>query len=107
MLFDLENGCTIQQALTQEATVVVKQAVALAKKRGHAQVTLLHVAHTMLSISSGLFWAACLQSHPHPLQCRALELCFNVALNRLPTSTSGPMIGPLLPKINNELSRTP
>ncbi|CAO2823991.1 unnamed protein product [Amaranthus hypochondriacus] len=88
------QGCTIQQALTQEATAVVKQAVALAKKRGHVQVTPLHVAHTMLSISSGLFRAACLQSHSHPLQCRALELCFNVALNRLPTSTSGPMTGP-------------
>uniref|UniRef100_A0A803MXW5 Clp R domain-containing protein n=1 Tax=Chenopodium quinoa TaxID=63459 RepID=A0A803MXW5_CHEQI len=88
------QGCTIQQALTTEAAAVVKQAVALAKRRGHAQVTPLHVAHTMLSVSSGLLRAACLQSHSHPLQCRALELCFNVALNRLPTSTSGPMLGP-------------
>ncbi|KAK9734316.1 hypothetical protein RND81_04G131200 [Saponaria officinalis] len=88
------QGCTIQQALTAEAAAVVKQAVGLAKRRGHAQVTPLHVAHTMLSVSSGLFRAACLQAHAHPLQCRALELCFNVALNRLPTSTSGPMLGP-------------
>lgn len=88
------QGCTIQQALTPEAAAVVKQAMALAKRRGHAQVTPLHVAHTMLAVSSGLLRAACLQSHSHPLQCRALELCFNVALNRLPTSTSGPMLGP-------------
>ncbi|KAL2900060.1 Protein SMAX1-LIKE 3 [Bienertia sinuspersici] len=88
------QGCTIQQALTQDAAAVVKQAVALAKRRGHAQVTPLHVAHTMLAASSGLLRAACLQSHAHPLQCRALELCFNVALNRLPTSASGPMLGP-------------
>ncbi|KAL2900061.1 Protein SMAX1-LIKE 3 [Bienertia sinuspersici] len=88
------QGCTIQQALTPDAAAVVKQAVALAKRRGHAQVTPLHVAHTMLAASSGLLRAACLQSHAHPLQCRALELCFNVALNRLPTSASGPMLGP-------------
>ncbi|XP_057536174.1 protein SMAX1-LIKE 3-like isoform X1 [Amaranthus tricolor] len=88
------QGCTIQQALTPEAATVVKQAVALAKRRGHAQVTPLHVAHTMLAAPSGLLRAACLQSHSHPLQCRALELCFNVALNRLPTSTSGPILGP-------------
>ncbi|KAK6152255.1 hypothetical protein DH2020_014890 [Rehmannia glutinosa] len=31
----------------------------------------------MLSASSGLFRAACLESHSHPLQCKALELCFN------------------------------
>lgn len=89
------QGCTIQQALTPEAAAVVKQAVALAKRRGHAQVTPLHVAHTMLSVSSGLFRAACIQANSHPLHCRALELCFNVALQRLPTSTAGPMLGPL------------
>jgi hypothetical protein len=39
----------------------------------------------MLS-AAGLLRAACLRSHSHPLQCKALELCFNVALNRLPTA---------------------
>ncbi|KAM3339870.1 protein SMAX1-LIKE 3 [Capsicum galapagoense] len=87
------GGCTIQQALTTEAASVVKQAVTLAKRRGHAQVTPLHVANTMLSASSnGIFKTACLQSHSHPLQCKALELCFNVALNRLPASSSSPML---------------
>ncbi|CAL1394953.1 unnamed protein product [Linum trigynum] len=85
------GGCTVQQALTPEAASVVKQAVTLARRRGHAQVTPLHVANTMLSASTGLLRTACLQSHNHPLQCRALELCFNVALNRLPASTSAPM----------------
>ncbi|KAF5179558.1 Smax1-like [Thalictrum thalictroides] len=87
------GGCTVQQALTTEAASVVKQAVNLARRRGHAQVTPLHVANTMLSSSTGLLRTACLQSHSHPLQCKALELCFNVALNRLPTSTSSPMLG--------------
>ncbi|KAF3777960.1 hypothetical protein EJ110_NYTH44728 [Nymphaea thermarum] len=76
----------VQQTLGAEAAIVIKQAVALAKRRGHAQVTPLHVAATLLSSRSSLLRRACLKSHPHPtphpLQCRALELCFNVALNR-------------------------
>ena len=84
----------MQQALTAEAASIVKQAVTLARRRGHAQVTPLHVANTMLASSTGLLRTACLQSHSHPLQCKALELCFNVALNRLPTSSSSPMLAP-------------
>ncbi|KAJ4903698.1 Double Clp-N motif-containing P-loop nucleoside triphosphate hydrolases superfamily protein [Raphanus sativus] len=92
--------CSIQQSLTHEAANMVKQAMALARRRGHAQVTPLHVASTMLSASTGLLRTACLQSNTHPLQCRALELCFNVSLNRLPTSTGSPM---LVPCISNAL----
>ncbi|XP_075488382.1 protein SMAX1-LIKE 3-like isoform X1 [Primulina tabacum] len=87
------GNCAVQQALTAEAAGIVKQAVTLAKRRGHAQVTPLHVANTMLAVSSGLLRVACLQSHSHPLQCKALELCFNVALNRLPASSSNPVLG--------------
>ncbi|KAJ6778509.1 PROTEIN SMAX1-LIKE 3 [Salix koriyanagi] len=100
------GGCIVQQALTAEAASVIKQAVTLARRRGHAQVTPLHVANTMLSASTGLLRTACLQSHSHPLQCKALELCFNVALNRLPTSTSNPMIctpSRQFPSISNAL----
>ncbi|KAE9465637.1 hypothetical protein C3L33_02455, partial [Rhododendron williamsianum] len=61
------GGCTVQQALTTEAANVVKQAVTLAKRRGHAQVTPLHVATTMLAPPAGLLRTACLQSHSHPL----------------------------------------
>ena len=76
---------------------------------GSVQVTPLHVAATLLSSRTSLLRRACIKSHPgfqpnyqfapslhhhqnqnHPLQCRALELCFNVALNRLPT-IPGPM----------------
>ncbi|XP_022899347.1 protein SMAX1-LIKE 3-like isoform X2 [Olea europaea var. sylvestris] len=87
------GGCAMQQALTSEAAGTVKQAVALAKRRGHAQVTPLHVANTMLAATTGLLRTACLQSHSHPLRCNALELCFNVALNRLPASPSSPILG--------------
>ncbi|KAI3823363.1 hypothetical protein L1987_04798 [Smallanthus sonchifolius] len=88
------GGFTIQQALSAEAASIIKQAVTLARRRGHAQVTPLHVANSLLSSSTGLLRAACLQSQSssHPLQCKALELCFNVALNRLPTSSSSPML---------------
>ncbi|KAE8792403.1 hypothetical protein D1007_33009 [Hordeum vulgare] len=96
---------TIHQSLTAEAAAVLKLAVGLARRRGHGQVTPLHVAFALLSSACsqplacaatapayGLLRRACLRSHSavppaqHPLQCRALELCFNVALNRLPTS---------------------
>ncbi|XP_048140505.1 protein SMAX1-LIKE 3-like isoform X1 [Rhodamnia argentea] len=89
--------CIIPQSLTPEATAVVKQAVSLARRRGHAQVTPLHVASAMLASSTGLLRRSCLQSHSHPLQCKALELCFNVALNRLPASTSSPLLSPHTP----------
>ncbi|KAK2634289.1 hypothetical protein Ddye_029081 [Dipteronia dyeriana] len=86
--------CALPQALTSEAASIVKQAINLARRRGHAQVTPLHVASAMLATSTSLLRRACLQSHSHPLQCKALELCFNVALNRLPASTSNPLLGP-------------
>ncbi|XP_019426604.1 PREDICTED: protein SMAX1-LIKE 3-like isoform X1 [Lupinus angustifolius] len=98
--------CSIQlQALTPEAVTVVKQAVNIATRRGHAQVTPLHVASAMLANSTGLFKKACIQCHSHPLQCKALELCFNVALNRLPVSTSSPLLGPHYssPSLSNAL----
>ncbi|XP_031478912.1 protein SMAX1-LIKE 3-like [Nymphaea colorata] len=82
------GASSLQQTLTPEAASVVKQSVMLARRRGHAQVTPLHVANTMLSSSTGLLRTACMQSHSHPLQCKALELCFNVALNRLPATSS-------------------
>ncbi|KAL5206989.1 hypothetical protein ABZP36_031424 [Zizania latifolia] len=90
------GGCTVQQSLTAAAAAVVKQAVSLARRRGNAQVTPLHVASAMLQAAapSGLLRAACLRSHSHPLQCKALDLCFNVALNRLPASAAAlPLLG--------------
>lgn len=100
----------MQQTLSGEAASVVKYAVSLARRRGHGQVTPLHVAITMLqgcptSGSINLMRRACLQSHSHPLQCRALELCFNVALNRLPTSSAGPTVhaGGVGPSLSNAL----
>ncbi|KAM0062759.1 putative Clp, repeat (R) domain, Clp domain superfamily protein [Helianthus debilis subsp. tardiflorus] len=86
------GGYTIQHTLTPEATNIVKQALVLARRRGHAQVTPLHVANAMLTSPTSLFRKACLQPNSHPLHCKALELCFNVALNRLPTTQSNPVM---------------
>ncbi|KAK7291907.1 hypothetical protein RIF29_07450 [Crotalaria pallida] len=80
---------TIQQTLTPEAASVLNHSIAEAGRRNHGQTTPLHVAATLLSSPSGFLRQACIKSHPnssHPLQCRALELCFSVALERLPTS---------------------
>ncbi|KAF8726229.1 hypothetical protein HU200_000428 [Digitaria exilis] len=84
------GGCAVQQELAVEAAAVMRQAVSIARRRGHAQVTPLHVATALLAADAGLLRAACLRSRSssHPLQCKALELCFNVALNRLATAGS-------------------
>ncbi|CAN6325887.1 unnamed protein product [Urochloa humidicola] len=88
------GGCTVQQELAGDAAAVMRQAVTLARRRGHAQVTPLHAASAMLADAGGLLRAACLRSRAassHPLQCKALELCFNVALNRLATASAAVM----------------
>ncbi|KAK1399854.1 Clp R domain-containing protein [Heracleum sosnowskyi] len=80
---------TIQQTLTPEAASVLNHSISEAGRRNHGQTTPLHVAATLLASPSGYLRQACIRSHPnssHPLQCRALELCFSVALERLPTA---------------------
>ncbi|KHG12370.1 Chaperone ClpB [Gossypium arboreum] len=61
----------------------------------------------LLSSPAGFLRQACIKSHPsssHPLQCRALELCFSVALERLPTSQNADNGGTGLdPPISNAL----
>ncbi|XP_043709161.1 protein SUPPRESSOR OF MAX2 1-like [Telopea speciosissima] len=80
---------TIQQTLTPEAASVLNHSIAEAARRNHGQTTPLHVAATLLASPSRYLRQACIRSHPnssHPLQCRALELCFSVALERLPSA---------------------
>ncbi|KAL1819877.1 hypothetical protein ACET3Z_014746 [Daucus carota] len=82
---------TIQQTLMPEAATVLNHSIAEAGRRNHGQTTPLHVAATLLASPSGFLRQACIRSHPnssHPLQCRALELCFSVALERLPTANN-------------------
>ncbi|KAG6481571.1 protein SMAX1-like isoform X1 [Zingiber officinale] len=92
---------TIQQTLTPEAASVLTRSISEAARRSHGQTTPLHVAATLLATPSGLLRQACVRSHPqssHPLQCRALELCFSVALDRLPGGGAG-----VEPPISNAL----
>lgn len=96
---------TIQQTLTPEAASVLNHSIAEASRRNHGQTTPLHVAATLLASPSGFLRQACIKSHPnssHPLQCRALELCFSVALERLPTAQQNVSPG-LDPPISNAL----
>ncbi|KAH1105585.1 hypothetical protein J1N35_009353 [Gossypium stocksii] len=98
---------TIQQTLTPEAATVLNHSIAEASRRNHGQTTPLHVAAMLLSSPAGFLRQACIKSHPsssHPLQCRALELCFSVALERLPTSQNADNGGTGLdPPISNAL----
>ncbi|XP_010914088.4 protein SUPPRESSOR OF MAX2 1-like [Elaeis guineensis] len=95
---------TIQQTLTTEAAAVLNRAIAEASRRRHGQTTPLHVAATLLATPTGLLRQACARSHPlssHPLQCRALELCFSVALDRLPASSGADPVSD--PPLSNAL----
>ncbi|CAL9203488.1 unnamed protein product [Musa hybrid cultivar] len=81
----------ILQTLTPEAASVLTRSVEEAARRKHGQTTPLHVAATLVAAPSGLLRRACVSSLSdtvHPLRCRALDLCFSVALDRLPCSSS-------------------
>ncbi|XP_057545550.1 protein SUPPRESSOR OF MAX2 1-like [Amaranthus tricolor] len=96
----------IQQTLTPEAATVLSHSISEAGRRNHGQTTPLHVAATLLASPTGFLRQACIRSHPnssHPLQCRALELCFSVALERLPTSQTGGGGSGTEPPISNAL----
>ncbi|XP_024960520.1 protein SUPPRESSOR OF MAX2 1-like [Cynara cardunculus var. scolymus] len=95
---------TILQTLTPDAASVLNHSIAEAGRRNHNQTTPLHVAATLLAAPTGFLRQACIRSHPnssHPLQCRALELCFSVALERLPSATSSPAVTE--PPVSNAL----
>lgn len=75
--------------LTPDAAAVLSRAAADASRRRHAHTTPLHAAAALLSGPAPLLRDACVAglASPHPFRCRALDLCFSVALDRLPTST--------------------
>jgi hypothetical protein len=72
-------------SLGEEAIAVVRQAVSLAARRGHTQVTPLHIVTAMLSspAPASILRAACIRSQSHPLQHNALDLCLDLALGGL------------------------
>ncbi|XP_054798882.1 protein SMAX1-LIKE 6-like [Prosopis cineraria] len=79
-----------RQCLTEEAARALDDAVAVARRRSHAQTTSLHVVSALLALPSSKLREACTRAGSSPysprLQLRALELSVGVSLDRLPTS---------------------
>ncbi|KAF2558778.1 hypothetical protein F2Q68_00013005 [Brassica cretica] len=85
---------TARECLTEEAARALDEAVAIARRRSHAQTTSLHAVSALLATPSSLLREVCVsraaRSTPYSsrLQFRALELCVGVSLDRLPSSKS-------------------
>ncbi|KAG6478271.1 hypothetical protein ZIOFF_061706 [Zingiber officinale] len=93
--------------LAAEAGVALDEGVAVARRRAHAQTTSLHVVYALLlqpaggggsgsgaqSASSSILRDALLRvrsvAYSARMQLRALERCFGMALDRLPSSSGG------------------
>lgn len=82
---------SMQQSFTTEAWAILTAAISDASRRHHPHVTPLHVAASLLSAPSSLLRHTCtMNQHQHQhrpmhpfLSCRALDLCFSVALDRI------------------------
>ncbi|KAK6935725.1 hypothetical protein RJ641_032755 [Dillenia turbinata] len=83
---------TARQCLTDEAARALDDAVAVARRRNHAQTTSLHAVSALLALPSSTLRDACSRARSSAylprLQFRALELSVGVSLDRLPTSKS-------------------
>ncbi|KAK7289822.1 hypothetical protein RIF29_03786 [Crotalaria pallida] len=81
-----------RQCLTEEAARALDDAVAVARRRSHAQTTSLHAVSALLALPSASLREACARaqsrSYSPRLQFRALELSVGVSLDRLPTIKS-------------------
>lgn len=85
---------TARQCLTEETARALDDAVAVARRRSHAQTTSLHAVSGLLTMPSSVLREVCISRAAHStpyssrLQFRALELCVGVSLDRLPSSKS-------------------
>ncbi|KAL7107665.1 hypothetical protein ACP275_06G069100 [Erythranthe tilingii] len=79
-----------RQCLTQEAATVLDEAVAVARRRGHAQTTSLHMVSSLLSLPNSTLREACTRTrnsaYSTRVQFKALELSLSVSLDRIPSS---------------------
>ncbi|XP_057788718.1 protein SMAX1-LIKE 6-like [Salvia miltiorrhiza] len=79
-----------RQCLTQESAAVLDDAVGVARRRGHAQTTSLHMVSSLLSLPSSSLREACSRTRSNAystrVQFKALELSLSVSLDRLPSS---------------------
>lgn len=81
-----------RQCLTEESGRVLDDAVAVARRRNHAQTTSLHAISALLALPSSPLREACTRartcSYSPRLQFKALDLSVGVSLDRLPTTKS-------------------
>ncbi|OWM68716.1 hypothetical protein CDL15_Pgr024903 [Punica granatum] len=79
-----------RQCLTEEAARALDDAVAVARRRNHAQTNSLHAISALLSLPSSPLREACTRARSSAysprLQFKALELSVGVSLDRLPCS---------------------
>ncbi|KAI4306835.1 hypothetical protein L6164_030080 [Bauhinia variegata] len=79
-----------RQCLTSEAAHTLDEAVAVARRRGHAQTTSLHAVSALLSLPSSMLRDACARArnsaYSPRLQFKALDLCLSVSLDRVPST---------------------
>ncbi|RDX84423.1 Protein SMAX1-LIKE 7, partial [Mucuna pruriens] len=77
-----------RQCLTSDAARALDEAVAVARRRGHAQTTSLHAVSALLSLP--ILRDACSRArncaYSPRLQFKALDLCLSVSLDRAPSS---------------------
>ncbi|KAK4278568.1 hypothetical protein QN277_016399 [Acacia crassicarpa] len=79
-----------RQCLTEEAARALDDAVAVARRRNHAQTTSLHAVSALLALPSSKLREACTRAgsscYSPRLQLKALELSVGISLDRLSTS---------------------
>ncbi|KAL4032419.1 hypothetical protein IC575_005492 [Cucumis melo] len=80
-----------RQCLAPDAAHALDEAVAVARRRGHAQTTSLHAISALLSLPSSALRDACARArkttaYSPRLQFKALELCLSVSLDRVPST---------------------
>lgn len=83
-----------RQCLTPEAAQAIDEAVAIARRRGNSQTTSLHAVSALLvARPSSTLRDACGRArnaaYSARLQLKALELCLNVSLERVPSGQPG------------------
>ncbi|GER49584.1 double Clp-N motif-containing P-loop nucleosidetriphosphate hydrolases superfamily protein [Striga asiatica] len=98
-----------RRCLAESAAAALDDAVAMARRRSHAQTTSLHIVSALLAPRSSVLREACSRTRGGGasslrLQFRALELCVGVALDRVPVSKSAggepPVSNSLMAAIN-------
>ncbi|RCV36692.1 hypothetical protein SETIT_8G002600v2 [Setaria italica] len=101
-----------RQCLSPAAVAALDAAVASARRRAHAQTTSLHLISSLLAPTAAPLLRDALArarsaAYSPRLQLKALELCFAVSLDRLPSSSSSASSSQKEKEKENEYSEPP